>query len=70
VSEPRDPAFERALTQACDEHGLQVEYRDCVRPILRAPEEQWPQCCGGNCEPCNALLVRVARRVIAIRNGG
>jgi hypothetical protein len=62
-----DRAFELALTQASDEMGLAVEYRDCVRPILREPdEERWPRCCGGQCEPCNELLVRVARRVRAI----
>jgi len=61
----RDDALEAALTAASDEMGLQLWYRDCVRPLLRMPEESWPTCCAGNCEPCNQLLVEVARRVRA-----
>jgi hypothetical protein len=57
------PELEAALTQASDEFGLQVYYRDCVRPLLGMEEERWPQCCGGQCEPCNQTLVSVARRV-------
>jgi hypothetical protein len=56
----RDEALEAALTAASDEHGLQPWYRDCVRPLLRMPETQWPSCCGGSCEPCNQVLVAVA----------
>jgi hypothetical protein len=58
-----DEAVDRALAQASDELGLQTWYRDCVRPLLRMDPERWPQCCGGNCEPCNQLLVSVAKRV-------
>ena len=61
----RDDALEAALTAASDEMGLQLWYRDSVRPLLRMPEESWPTCCAGNCEPCNQLLVEVARRVRA-----
>jgi hypothetical protein len=61
VSE-KTPSFEAALTQASDEFALQSYYRDCVRPLLTMPETQWPTCCGGNCEPCNQVLVNVARR--------
>ncbi len=61
----RNEALEAALTAASDALGLQIYYRDCVRPLLTMPEEQWPSCCGGNCEPCNQLLVDVARRVRA-----
>lgn len=52
-----------ALEQASDELGLESYYRDCVRPLLAQPREQWPTCCGGSCEPCSQLLVRVADRV-------
>jgi hypothetical protein len=62
----RDEALEAALTAASDELGLQTYYRDCVRPILRIPEAQWPACCGGGCEPCNQLLNAVANRTLAI----
>lgn len=58
-----DPAFEGALTQACEEMGLQEWYRSCVKPLLNQPREQWPTCCGGVCEPCNQRLVMVAERV-------
>lgn len=65
----RDEALEAALQAASDEVGLQPWYRDCVRPILRLPEESWPSCCAGNCEPCNQLLNEVARRVRAKLGG-
>jgi hypothetical protein len=61
-----DEAREAALQQASDELGLASYYRDCVKPILRAPREQWPSCCAGNCEPCNALLVSVAERTLSL----
>lgn len=57
------PTLDAALAMASDELGLQDYYRDCVRPLLKMPEEQWPRCCGGGCEPCNQLLVQVAQRV-------
>jgi hypothetical protein len=60
-----DERLEEALTAASDEVGLQPWYRDCVRPLLRMPDEQWPSCCAGQCEPCNQTLVEVARRVRA-----
>lgn len=53
-----------ALEQASDELGLASYYRDCVRPLLAQPREQWPACCGGTCEPCSQLLVRVAERTL------
>jgi hypothetical protein len=52
-----------ALTKASDELGLESYYRDCVRPLLNQPREQWPTCCGGTCEPCSQILVLVADRV-------
>tara|TARA_Y100000385_G_scaffold229659_1_gene241118 strand:- start:437 stop:640 length:204 start_codon:yes stop_codon:yes gene_type:complete len=52
-----------ALDQASDELGLQSYYRDLVRPIIKLPRKQWPECCGGNCEPCAQVLVAVAQRV-------
>jgi hypothetical protein len=64
VRDVRDEALDRALTAASDELGLQPWYRDCVRPLLRMERTRWPRCCGGNCEPCNALLVAVAERVL------
>jgi hypothetical protein len=63
---PRTPELEAALTRASERHGLQVHYRDCVRPLLGMPREQWPSCCGGGCEPCNATLVAVAHDVYAL----
>ena len=54
--------LEAALQQASEELGLQPWYRDCVRPLLR-PDSPRPRCCGSNCEPCNATLLRVVLRV-------
>ncbi|HET8932767.1 MAG TPA: hypothetical protein VFN67_04970 [Polyangiales bacterium] len=65
-SEPRDPAFEAALTQASEEHHLAEWYRDCVRPISKLPRAQWPRCCGRGCEPCMEQLVAVAERIEAL----
>ena len=58
--------MDAALAKASDELGLASYYRDCVRPLLAQPREQWPTCCGGNCEPCSQLLVLVADRVQAL----
>ena len=62
------PALSRdeALAQAADEVGLAAPYRPCVGPLLRDPEGRWPRCCGSNCEPCNAMLVRVAARALEL----
>lgn len=65
-----DDALERALTKASDEFSLDECYRDCVRPLLRIPEAQWPVCCGSNCEPCNETLKNVARRTLALLEAG
>ena len=64
-SAPPKEHVDQVLASASDELGLQAYYRDCVRPLLRMPESQWPVCCGGGCEPCNQLLVKVAERVRA-----
>jgi hypothetical protein len=66
---PRTPEGEAALTKASDEQGLQLEYRDCVRPLLTMPTSQWPRCCGRGCEPCADTLVTVARRVRELLEG-
>jgi hypothetical protein len=58
--------LEDALSRASDENGLAPEYRDCVRPLLRDPDGKWPECCGGNCEPCALVLVRVATRTLEL----
>jgi len=63
MSSQSAPELDAALTQASEEHGLPPWYRDCVRPLLRMPKEQWPRCCGGGCEPCNHTVVAVAERV-------
>lgn len=52
-----------ALEKASDELGLESYYRDCVRPLIGQPRDQWPTCCGGTCEPCSQILVLVADRV-------
>jgi hypothetical protein len=58
--------LEAALRQASEENGLDPVYRDIVRPLLRDPDGRWPECCGGNCEPCSTLLVRVAARTLEL----
>jgi hypothetical protein len=58
--------LDAALKRASDEVGLQDWYRDCVRPLLRMPETQWPRCCGRGCEPCAETLKEVASRARAL----
>jgi len=53
---------EQALAEAAAEYGLQAHYIPCVRPLLEMPEQQWPTCCGGGCEPCSTILCGVAAR--------
>lgn len=62
---PARELVDRALAEASDEYGLEDYYRDCVRPLLVQPEEQWPSCCGGGCDPCTQVLVAVAKRTLA-----
>jgi hypothetical protein len=62
------PEFAAALERAGEEQGLQDYYRDCVRPLLSTPMREWPQCCGGGCEPCSQVLVVVALRVCELLN--
>lgn len=59
----RRAKLDAALEKASDELGLESYYRDCVRPLLGQPRNQWPTCCGGTCEPCSQILVLVADRV-------
>lgn len=61
----RTPELEARVADACDAHGLDPCYRDCLWPILRAPPSRWPRCCGGGCEPCNETLCAIARQVLA-----
>lgn len=70
MAEGADPELDAALRRASDELGLAEWYRDCVRPLLRTGPEGWPRCCGGGCEPCNELLVRVAVRTKALLGRG
>jgi hypothetical protein len=58
--------LDAALERASDELGLASYYRDCVRPLLVQPREQWPSCCGRGCEPCSQILVLVAERTLAL----
>lgn len=55
--------FNHALQQASSELGLQDYYQPCVRPLFSMPMQQWPQCCGGRCEPCAQSLISVAIRI-------
>jgi hypothetical protein len=66
VSDVRDPRVQDALRQACDELGLPFTYRGCVHPLLRDPEGEWPQCCGGGCYPCAQTLADVAVRTLQL----
>lgn len=61
-----DPTLDAAIAQAADAEGLATWYRACVRPLVKAPRERWPTCCGGACEPCNELLTRVAARALSL----
>jgi hypothetical protein len=58
--------LDEALAQAALENGLDAGYADCVRPLLRDGAERWPRCCGGSCEPCSEVLIRVARRTLEL----
>lgn len=66
VSDVKDPRVQDALRQACDELGLPFTYRGCVHPLLRDPEGEWPQCCGGGCYPCAQTLADVAVRTLQL----
>ncbi|MDB4947191.1 MAG: hypothetical protein JWP97_6725 [Labilithrix sp.] len=69
MAEPTEEARARrdaALALASDEMGLESYYRDIVKPLLGQPREQWPRCCGGGCEPCAQMLIRVAERVLEL----
>ena len=69
--EPRDVAFDTKSRQPVAlELGLQPWYRDCVRPLLRMPAQQWPRCCGRGCEPCANILNAVANRVQTLLETG
>jgi hypothetical protein len=57
---------DEALQEASEEHGLAEWYRPCVLPLLTLERDRWPQCCGGQCEPCAVTLVTVATRVLAL----
>lgn len=57
---------DQALDLASEEMGLDEWYRACVRPLLRTGPDGYPRCCGGGCEPCSELLVRVADRTLAL----
>ncbi len=56
--------LEEQLKSASEQEGLQPWYRDLVRPLLKQPRDQWPECCGGNCEPCARTLIAVAERIL------
>jgi hypothetical protein len=60
--------LDEALARAAQENGLAPEYVDIVRPLLRDPRDRWPRCCGGDCEPCTLVLVRVAERTLELMN--
>lgn len=62
----RDARVQDAIRRACDELGLPFTYRGCVYPLLRDPEGEWPQCCGGGCYPCAQTLVDVAVRTLQL----
>jgi hypothetical protein len=61
--------LDEALAKASEENGLEPWYRDCVRPLLRSGPEGYPSCCGGACEPCAQILVRVAERTRQLLEG-
>jgi hypothetical protein len=58
--------LDEALAQAARENALDDGYVDCVRPLLRDGPERWPRCCGGSCEPCSEVLIRVATRTLQL----
>lgn len=51
-----------AVEMASEEHGLASWYRSCAVPLVTLDPARYPSCCGGECEPCNELLVSVALR--------
>ena len=55
-----------ALHRASGELSLPSYYEACVRPLIRDPEGPWPRCCGGGCEPCAQVLIRVALRTLEL----
>jgi hypothetical protein len=51
-----------AVDEASEEVGLATWYRSSVMPLMKLPESQFPECCGGGCEPCASTLTEVAVR--------
>ncbi|HEY8431804.1 MAG TPA: hypothetical protein VIL20_25670 [Sandaracinaceae bacterium] len=48
------------------EHRMPEWHREDVLAMLRAPDDAWPPCCGGACDPCVLSLARVVRRARAL----
>lgn len=59
---PPDSALEEAIAAALEENQLPEVYRQSVRELLEQPEDDWPQCCGSDCDPCVLALQRAAVR--------
>jgi hypothetical protein len=55
-------ALEAAITRALADNHLPESYRQTVRDMLSQPEDDWPYCCGGGCDPCAMTLHAAARR--------
>ena len=62
-SKPEKVSLEEALDKALWENQLDPAYRDMVVDLLDTPADEWPRCCGSDCDPCVVTLSRVVTRV-------
>lgn len=59
-----------AVERACREHHLDAQCITAVHAYLDEDEDQWPACCGSDCDPCVQTLASAARRALVLLEGG
>jgi hypothetical protein len=55
-----------AVERACRETRLDLRYVSSVYAYLEEPEDDWPPCCGSDCDPCVQHLAECARRALGL----
>lgn len=57
--------LEALLLAECEARGVAVRAHDEIRMLVGSPEESWPACCRGSCQPCVDEHKQVARAILA-----
>jgi hypothetical protein len=60
---PAAAALEADIQSALRDNVLSEEYAGLIHQLLEQPAEDWPRCCGSDCDPCVTALARVVLRV-------